>query len=342
MDYFLLLFKQNVELVKISTPYFHIIAFAILPSMLSISLNEFVMGIMQSRLVVIWAIIATPINIFLGFALLFGKFGLPQIGIAGVALASLITYWGMFLVLIWYFYNHQKFSGFYLFKFKKIFNQEFYNYLYQIFDLGWPICLQLGAIAFSFSFLTYMIGWLGKDALAAYQVASQCVGLVIMIPYGIAQASSVLVAKAFGEKSNLTRAGFAGVILAVTVVSLFSFVYWLFPKNIIAIYLNLKDSNNAAIIALAVWLLILNGVIQIIDSVGIVITGALRGLHDTKIPMMINIAISWLFNIPIGYIFGFIFHFGAVGINFSFLLGSIILSIILCRRYKGLTEYLNP
>lgn len=333
MDYFLLLFKQNLALVKITIPYFHLIAFAILPSLLGICLNEFAMGIMRSRLVMIWALISVPINIFLGYGLLFGKFCLPKIGLAGVALASVITYWGLFLLVLLYFGWQKKFVIFELFKLQKKFNRDFNLYLQHIFTLGWPICLQLGLLSFAFSMLTYMIGWLGKDALAAYQIASQCVYLVIMIPYGIAQASSVLVAKAVGAKNKIiAKLGFLSAIVAVIIVSCFSLIYWIMPKNIIAIYLNLHDNANRTIITLAIIVLAINGIIQIIDAFGVVITGALRGLHDTKIPMFITIIASWLISIPVGYILGFILHFGVVGINLGFLFGSIIIAIFLSKR----------
>lgn len=335
MDYFLLFFKQNSALIKITIPYFHIIAFALLPSLFGICLNEFAMGIIRTRLVVIWAIISTPLNILFGYALLFGKFGLPKIGIAGISLASLITYWGLFLLVIGYFYRQKQYAVFQLFKFQKKYNPDLYQYLRQIFFLGWPICLQLGALAFSFSFLTYMIGWLGKDALAAYQIASQCVGLAIMIPYGVAQASSVLVAQAVGAKKKfIDHLGFVGAACSAILVGLISLIYWLAPKTIIAIYLNLSDNANAQIITLAILLLMISGIIQIFDSIGVVITGALRGLHDTKIPMLITIAISWLFSIPLGYAFGFILHWGAVGLNLGFLFGSIIAAVILSMRFK--------
>ncbi|OGT06458.1 MAG: hypothetical protein A2X78_03320 [Gammaproteobacteria bacterium GWE2_37_16] len=334
VDYILLLLKQPTALVALAKPYFHIMAFSILPSLFYVCFYKFSIGVLRSRLVFIAMAIAVPVNLFLTYVLTLGKFGFPSFGIVGVAYANLTMYCGLCFGLFLYFCWGKEFKVFNLFKFGGNKNIK------QLFCIGWPISIEWGAMMLTYTFSTYMIGWIGVSALAAHQVVTQCVNLVIMVPYSLAHITAVLVAQRIGAKQRefIEKIGYAGVLVSLLVVGLASLFYWIAPKTLIAVYLNVHDITNLPIIALAISLLIIMGITQISDTVGAVMTGALRGFHDTVRPMLISMTTNWLISLPLGYFLAFVWHQGAVGVYWGCLFGSIISSILLLRRWQAISQ----
>lgn len=329
-NYLLSLFRQPQNLIVLAAPYFHVLALGMIPSVVCVCFNEFAIGILKTHLVIIWRLISTPITLFLSYGLVLGKFGLPRIGIVGAALGYTITYWGLALGIFIYFSMARNYRAYRFYRARCT-----YAYLKKLFIIGWPISIQLGAIMTSYTMLTYMMGWFGKTALAANQIIGQCATIVAMIPYGISQASSALVAQAFGaDKKLVPAAGFSSIWLGGAIVATIAIIYWTIPKPIISIYLNINDPHNINAIFLATLFLYINGFNQIVDSLGVITLGALRGLTDTKIPMFINIAACWLTSIPVGYILAFKLGFGAAGLYLGFALGSTLNAILLISRFK--------
>lgn len=329
--YLLLLFHQDLSLIKIAEPYFHILMWGILPSLWRVCFDEFAAGILRPRLVIFWELVSSPLNVLLAYLLLFGKFGLPKLGIYGVAYANVISYWVLLFVILGYFYWQKNYQKYIFFKFtRKCFSQ-----VVKILKIGWPVGVQVGANSFAYAFLAYMMGWLGKDSLVSHQIASQFDYLAIMIPYGMAQISAVLVSGAIGiKRKSIVQLGYAAILVVFLMVGLCSLVYWFCPKLLISFYLNLRDIENYSSINLAISLLVIIGFTQLFDSIGVTVTGALRGFHDTKVPMLVGIATYWLCSIPIGYFTAFILHFNAVGLYLGFLIGAIISSLFLLQRFR--------
>jgi len=345
IDKVLLLLHQPRDLVILASPYFHVFSFGVIPNLFCVCFAEFVIGIMRARLVIIWALFSTPCNILLGYGLLFGKFGLPKLGLYGAAFASSLTYWVLFLLLALYFCYNSKYKEFNLWNSKKVMahcTTSIRYYFRKILTVGWPISLQLGAIALSYSFLTCMVGWIGTTALTAHNITNQWTTLIIMVPYGIAQASGVLVAQALGKKQQrIMNVGLAGVLLGCVIVIMASFMYWFAPNLLISAYLNSHDLVNNQIVYLTILLMAVMGVIQFTDSIGVILTGALRGFHDTTIPMLICIIMNWVLSIPLGYFFGFVIKMGAVGLYLGFALGSICGAVLLSCRFRFLCNKHN-
>lgn len=330
---------QPPDLVSIVTPYFHILSLGIIPSLLVTCFQELALGINRSYLVIAFTAITTTLNITLSYCLIFGVLGFPRLGIYGVACAYAIDYWITAILMAMYL----RFSSQYkVFKFFAATMHNLFSQCKSIIKIGWPISLQLGAIAASFSFLTYMMGWLGKNSLAAHHIVNQWEILIIMIPYGIAQASSVLVAQAVGAKrrTQVAHLGYAGAVLSASLVLIVSLSYWLLPDSLISLYISHKNISNIDIVTLAAYLMAIMGIIQVIDSIGITITGALRGLHDTFIPMLISLGVNWLINIPLAYTLAFTLKFGAVGIYIGFAIGTFCSALLLTFRFRQLAR--NP
>ena len=324
---------QPAQLVVMATPYFHIMAFSVLPSLCYVCLYKFAIGVLRPRLVLYAMLCAVPLNLLLTFSLVFGKFGLPNLGIVGMAYANLGMYSVLFLFLLFYFLCAKEFRIFNLFVFGM---DKLFLHLKKLFIIGWPISIEWGAMMMAYTFGTYMIGWVGTSALAAHQVATQCVNLFIMVPYSVAHITAVLVAQALGSgrRKFIEKIGYAGVFICLLVVGSASLLYWFTPHIFTHIYLHGDNMGNAAIIALAVSLLAVVGVTQLSDTVGAVLTGALRGFQDTLTPMLISITSNWLISIPLGYFCAFTLHLGAIGVYVGCLSGSLCGAFLLTWRWR--------
>lgn len=339
LDKWLLFMQQPEDLVSVVRPYFHVLCIGIIPSILCICFNELALGIGRSRLIIIWAILSTPFSVFLGYCLLFGKFGFPELGIIGASIASVVNYIGLLIGKILYFNFSKQYKKLSLFKFNAKKTTFLYRMYYAkiILQIGWPIGLQLSILSASYTFLTYMTGWLGKTALSAHHIANQFVSLVIVIPYGLAQASSVIVAKAWGTKRlKLINIGYAGIILSGSIILIASLIYWIYPQELVSIYLSSHNITNIEVINLAIILTILMGIMQISDAIGVVIAGSLRGFHDTTVPMLICTGMNWVISIPIGYVLAFSCKQGIIGLYEGFICGSVIGMFALWQRFRFL------
>lgn len=318
-DKILLLFHQEEKVVLFIRPYFHYFSWGILPSLIYMGFCQFVSAIGKARLVFFWTLINTPLTLFLSYSLLFGKFGFPKMGLTGAALGWSLGYIIVTLGIVTYFLNSKKYR---IYALSNNWLKEGFSYGKKILKIGLPIGAQMSSIMASYTFLTYMAGWISENALAANQVVGQCLTLVSMIPYGISQGSGILVAQALGaQRKNLTTIYGSGILLAMGLVFFTSLFCWFDPGLLIRIFLNTKNTTSLATIMLAKSLLLIGGFLQIADAISMTLLGILRGFHDTRIPMLINILVNWGVIIPLGYFAAFHLSLGIIGIYLALLIG---------------------
>jgi MATE family multidrug resistance protein len=326
------LFHQQENLVALVQPYFHVLAFSIVPFMLYISFIQFVTGLGKSKIVLYFASVNTLLMLSIGYALLFGKFGLPKMGMVGMAYANAIVFFCGFFMSLAYLRFCSDCKNLQVFKFVK----EDLEYFKKILQLGIPISIQFISELTAFAFATIMIGWVGQTSLAASQIVMQLNMIAIMGPFGIMQASGVLIGKALGSgnKQATSVYGSAGLLSGLVFTLIVAFVYLLFPKLLISFYsVNIHDIANLKLIHIAVILFAIGAVSQVFDGLRAIITGALRGFHDSVTPMWVGVIASWIISIPLGYVLGFWLHLGAPGISAGFLFAWIIGSAVLIQRF---------
>jgi multidrug resistance protein, MATE family len=200
--------------------------------------------------------------------------------------------------------------------------------------------MQISAEFFAFAVSTIFMGWFGERALAGQQIVLQISSLLLVIPYVLSQSSGVLISQAVGRgrvrdvqsigQMALFLGGIIGVILGV--------FYLLFPKVIIAFYLDIHDIAMQPTVKLATILLAIAAVSQLFDILRAIASGALRGLFDTKVPMFVSVFISCLTSLPVGYILAYSFHLGAVGIRLGFVVSFFVGAVILVHRFQCLSH----
>ena len=268
-----------------------------------------------------------PINIALNYIFIFGKLGSPALGAVGAGLGSGITFWLMFLMISIYTYR----AGFYR-PFHIWFSIEppDWRAIADLATIGLPIGMSLMLQAGLFSAVALLMGSLGTDVIAAHQIALNFAGLVFMIPLGLGMATTVRVGQAIGrgEPQAAARAGYIGIGVCAAVTCISAICTFLFASMIVGLY-----TVDTAVSALATSLVMVAAFLQVGDAVQAAAAGALRGLKDTRVPLLINALIYWCVGFTTAYLFGIRLGIGARGIWYGLVLALWIAAFALTLRF---------
>jgi MATE family multidrug resistance protein len=327
-------FHQKPEMLMYVRQYFHALMWGAIPIMTQSCLEQFCYGILKQRLVIVINLLSVIIGIPTAYILIFGKFGMPALGVKGLGLTFAIQAWFDFIVLGICCSVMQDFKKFELFK-KRAYKGFFYAK--KIFRIGWPMSVQFGGELGAFFVITMMIGWLGTDALAAVQITQQWMYLIIVPVFAMSEAAGILVGQAVGAKKygELSSISNASLIISLGIVMICNVGFIFFPHFFASFYMNASDANNMAIMKLIPPLFILMAVTLIFNSMRDVISGSLRGLFDTQFPMRIGLFVMWCLVLPIGYLFAFPLHLNVVGFRIGSNIGLFIGAIILLWRWNS-------
>jgi len=334
----LLLLGQPRFEVLLARYYFHPATWMILPSLICVCFSQFCMAINRARLVLIWSIISLPITLLLAWMLAFGFFFFPQLGIAGVALANVIVWTMLFIILVFYFTFHPNFKAYALWQ--RTNGRVLNRLMWQILKLGSPISLQFGGELGAFAMLTLLIGLFGSVALGAQQIVTQIGLLVMMLPFGISQAVAILISQSMGRKhyQQICRFAYMASILGLCCMLLIGFIYWYYPTLLIFLYLHGHQVINSRLVSLAISLFAIMAILQFFDAIRNIMTGALRGLQDTSTPLFTSLFVIWFIGIPSGYLLAFHYHFGPAGLFWGFAFGFFLGALFLSRRFFSLSR----
>ncbi len=340
MGKILILFGQSIVLSHLVQNFYNGYLWAVVPTFLLISNQQFCFGINKQKLVVLSSSLSVVVLLLISYLLIFGKLGLPRLGVAGLGYAMSAQVWFAFLFMTIWFCCDKHFKNFNLFSYRVHKN---WNYLLQMLKVGWPISLQMGGELLSFFANTIMIGWLGIIALAAGQVVTQYSILSIIPFFSLSQAIGILVGQACGRKqySEIKNLGYASVGLGVIMTLAVAVILVGFPKNLAALYLDVANPSNQEILHLIIVLFVIIAVSQIFDAVRNILIGAARGLLDTKFPMLISLLVIWLIGIPLSYLLAFNLHFGVPGIFLGSAIGMLIGALVMLYRWHALTKNIS-
>lgn len=252
--------------------------------------------------------IALPINVALNYTFVFGKFGVEPLGAIGCGLGTGLTFWGMFLLLAIYTSRAAAYRPYDIWS---VIEAPALGTLQRLVGLGWPIGISLMLQSGLFTTLALLMGSLGTKMVAAHQVTLNYAGLVYMLPLGLGFATAVKVGQAMGrqEPQAARRIGLVGITLCWSVASTIGVLTFCFAPHIANLY-----TKDPEVVTLSAALLAISAVLQMGDGTQSAAAGALRGLKDTRIPMLINAFIYWGIGFVTGYVLGIKFGLGAQGI----------------------------
>jgi multidrug resistance protein, MATE family len=316
----------------LAAPYMRTLSAGLIPLLLYFAVRRTLQGMNMVRPIAIALVTANLVNLAGNYLLIFGKFGLPALGVTGSGVATAISraYLAVVLVvyLLWYDSRHKT-------ELLKTPVQPDLNRIRQLIVLGFPAAVQLTAEVSIFALVASLIARLGAVAQAGHQIALNTVAFTYMVPLGLSSAAAVRVGQAVGRRSpvDARNAGDTAIFLGASFMSLMSVVLLVFPRYIARIY-----TTDESVIASAVTLLAAGAAFQLFDGIQTVSTGALRGTGDTRTPMLCHFSAYWLIGLPLGTWLCFHRHWGAlglwVGLSFSLILIGILLLFFWRRRIR--------
>ena len=337
MDPLLRAVGQPDHVVDGSMAYIRAIRWGYLPFLWLMVLRSFVESISRPWPVTIFTLCGVGLNVVANAVLIYGRFGFPELGIAGTGWASTTVFWFLVLSLTAYVRIVPTLRSYRIFS---TIGRPDPHYFGMLFRLGWPIGVSLGIESGLFTFTALLMGRIGATALAAHQVALQCAAFTFMVPLGIGMASAVRVGQAVGreDRAEARRAGITGILLAFAFMTLAATAFWVFPRAIIGLFLDVADARNGPVIRLAVTLLGIAAVFQVFDGIQVSAAGSLRGLKDTRRPMLIGFISYWMVGLTCGYILGFLAGYGAPGLWWGLVIGLATAGVLLSWRFHRLTR----
>ncbi|MFW5881606.1 MAG: MATE family efflux transporter [Roseicyclus sp.] len=323
---------QTPQVAADAQTYLRIAGFGILPAVLGIVLRSHLSALERPR-VVLWAWLGgAGLNAFLNWVLIFGNLGAPELGITGAALASVGTHALIFAVLATFAARARGLSDYTLFA---RFWRPDWPVFVTVFRLGWPIGLTLLAESGLFVGTMVMMGWIGTMELAAHGIAIQIISLTFMVHVGLASAATVRAGRAWGRQDRealrlaaLAALGLSAVMVALTIALLIGF-----REELVGLFVDPADPLRPVIVALGAQLLIVAAVFQLADAAQVMALGLLRGVQDTRVPMIHAVFSYWLVGMPCAYLLGFPLGFGALGIWWGLVIGLVLAGALMMARF---------
>ena len=203
--------------------------------------------------------------------------------------------------------------------------------------IGLPIGLIILAEGGLFSSAAFLMGLIGEAPLAGHAVALQVAALAFQIPFGIGQAVTIRVGYHFGAGDNaaIARAGKAALVMAVGYMALPAALMILAPRLVLWIYVDPAAPQNAAMVGFAVQFLAVGAAFQLFDGMQAVLAGALRGLQDTRMPMVLALAGYWLIGFTASAVLGFATPLAGLGVWLGLAIGLVVVSLLLLQRWQA-------
>ena len=321
---------QTDALAAEAQSYLRIAGWGIIPA-LGVMVLKSHLAAMERTKVVLWVtLIAAVANMFLNYALIFGNWGMPEFGLRGSAIASLIVQILSLGVIVAYVMRALPEQQL----FARLWRPD-WDAFFLVGRLGVPIGFTMLAEVGLFAASTLMMGWLGTIALAAHGVALQLASVTFMVHLGLSNAATVRAGNALGRRDaeHLARGAKVVITLSMLMALATILVFVLFPEPLISLFLDSAEPNKAAIIATGTILLVMAGVFQLVDAAQVMALGLLRGLRDTKVPMSYAVFSYWVIGAPCSYLLGFTFGFGGAGIWGGLAIGLAFAAVLMMARF---------
>ena len=327
---------QTHEAAALAARYLLGLAWSMIPAWCFIALRNF-MGAVNRPEPALWiTLVAIPGNALLAYSLIHGHYGLPRLDLLGAGLATTIVNVAMCVAAVWICYACRPFK-----KYRVLgrFWRMDWELMRQLIVIGVPIS---GAMLLEwglFSSAAILVGWIGTTALAAHQIALQIAAILFMVPFGISLAATVRVGHAVGRGDPIAtrRAGFAALALGAAIMVALTLIVVLF-RNVIPLFF-LGDTVAAAgeTARIASALLLVGATWFIADGIQGIAAGALRGLNDTRVPMLYAALSFWLVGFTSAYALAFWSGLGVFGVWVGFSVSLWLFALLLTVRFQNLT-----
>ncbi|WP_052049747.1 MATE family efflux transporter [Leptolyngbya sp. KIOST-1] len=337
LDRVLLGLGQDAAIAALTGPYFQWILWGAFPALAFTLLRSYASALSQAQVVIVIVLVGTAFNIAGNYALGFGKWGFPALGLGGLGLASGLSYWLMFGLFLLYILAHPTLKTY---RFWRSWQRVQPRLMGRMTAMGGEIAMTVALEFGLFGVVTILMGILGPEVLAAHQTVYQTIYVIFMVPLGMSYATTARVGQALGQqdRAQVRRAGYVAMAIAAAFMLLATLGLLLFRPAIIGLYLDLADPANAPVLALAMPMLLVAALVQLSDGVQRVASGALYGLQDTRTPMVLSAVAFWGVGLGLGYLLGFVLGLGGVGLWIGQSTGVATAGAIFILRFHRLTR----
>jgi multidrug resistance protein, MATE family len=307
---------------------------SLLPNLLFFTARAIFSAYERPRPTLIAGLVAVAFNALANYALVFGKLGMPPLGIIGSGIATTLSQTLMFLILLGASFVDPRLRRLRAFALPwRPARREFVA----LWRLGLPMGSMILAEVGVFSAATMAMGLIGRATLEAHTAALQIASIAFMVPLGLSQAATIRVGLAYGARNAhaIARAGWCAFGLTLVYAALSATAMIAAPRLLIAPFIDVDAPENASTVAVAVALLKVAAVFQVFDVSQCALANMLRGLHDSKWPFVIALLGYWAIGAPVGLALGFLTPLGGVGVWIGLATGLAVVAVLLLSRWLG-------
>ncbi len=321
---------QKPEVAALAQDYLSIAGVGLIPALLVVTLKSYLSAIERTTVVLVATIGAALLNAVMNYMLIFGNWGAPELGIRGAAIASVVNQFLPLLILMVYTALKQRNHALFV-RFWKIDTEA----LAEVLRLGVPIGITIIAEVGLFTAASVMVGWFGAIELAAHVVVLQIASVTFMVHLGLSGVATIRAGRAIGEKAE-DRLRKGGVVvfamsLAFSVLTVILFVT--LPDPLVDFFLARDEPARDAVIEIARVLMVLAALFQLTDGMQAIGIGLLRGVQDTRVPMILAAIGYWLIGVPTSYVLSQPMGYGPPGVWIGLVVGLSVVAVMLNIRF---------
>ncbi len=315
--------RFHPEVLAEIQPYMTHLVWSVAPLFGYLVFRRYLQAMNVVRPIMFALVLANIVNVVANWVLVYGRYGFPRLGVVGAAYATVFSRLGLavFVIVLVVVRERRRPSGLHDVPFAIDVSR-----MWAIVRLGLPAAGQILLEVGVFAAASALAGRIAPAAAAAHQIVLNIAGFIFMVPYGIGTAAAVRVGQAVGRRDprGVRFAGWVAIGLATMVMTGSAVLFSTVPRHLVRIF-----TVDAGVVEVGASLLLVAAVFQLCDGLQAVTTGALRGLGETRLPMLWNLAGHWFFGLPVGYHLAFGLGWGVYGLWVGLSIGLIVIGLAL-------------
>ncbi len=326
----LIALKQEPQVAETASQYLRVAGWGLFPALLVMVLKSYLAALERTQIVLWITVVAAVVNGVTNYALIFGNWGAPELGVTGAAIASVVTQIVSLVAVVIYAVRalpeHSLFQRFW---------RPDWEMFMNVLRLGVPIGLTTLAEVSLFAISAVMMGWLGPVPLAAHGIALNLASATFMVHLGLSNVATIRAGNALGrrdrahlEKGAITVTGMSLIMSVLTVI-----LFLTCAEPLISLFMEANDPQRPQILMIGTGLLAMAALFQLVDGAQVIALGLLRGLQDAKMPMVMAALSYWVIGIPSSYFFGFVQGMEGIGVWLGLVLGLACAAVLLMARF---------
>jgi MATE family multidrug resistance protein len=325
-EFFFSALRQPVDITPVAATFSRISIAGVVPFYLFYALRQSLQAMAETRPVVIAIVVSNVVNFVLDYALIYGHFGAPPLGVQGSAIATVISRWLMFALVLRFGWPRLRGA---IVPWRAESGRM--APLLRMARIGVPVGLQSWLEIAVFTGGAIALGWFGAVPLAAHEVAINLAALTFMFPMGVSAAAAAMVGRAIGRNdlAAARRDAVAALVVGVSFMAVAAITFLTIPRALAMLFV-----HDPATIATAASLIFIGGIFQVFDGMQAVATGVLRGTGDTRVPMLLHLLGFWGVGVPLCLWLAFRAGFGPQGVWWGYVGALVVVATIQLLRVR--------